>query len=97
VTKRESTPPLPPLHGPPRRSLTPPARKQISGIFDIDAETPAKNPGLTHYQALLSVFDSMTNGEREMFTELGFIVRQLSEHGRRVLMVAARKLAESGK
>lgn len=93
MTKRESLPPMP---GGPKRSLSPPARRAVSGIFDLDAKTPPKNETWQHFQGLANLFDSMNNLEREDVTELGAIYKELTPHRRLVLMCAARKLLEHG-
>jgi hypothetical protein len=88
--------PLPPLpETPRRRNLTPPARRQ-SGTFGVDseAETPARNPTAAHFAALASVFDELTNAEREELTELAFTFRELREPQRKAISRIARGLLD---
>lgn len=79
--------PLPPIPGPPRRSLTPPTRRQ-SGTFNVDPEavTPARNETAASFAALASVFDDMTPGQRVAFTEFAFLYKGLDEAGRQRLL-----------
>lgn len=78
---------LPPLPESPRRSLTPPARRQ-SGTFDVDSEavTPARNPTAAEFAALASVFDELTHEQRGAFVELGFLFKALTADERKRLL-----------
>lgn len=86
--KHGQLPPLPAL--PPRRSLTPPERRQ-SGTFDVDtdAATPRKPVELATYQSLLSVFDELAPEQRVDFVELGFLFKGLSSEDRKRLLDVA--------
>jgi hypothetical protein len=103
--KHPLPPPVPrvvltaPVHLPPRpdlppRALTPTARKALKNDFGLDDSTPARNETAALFQALLSVFDQMTQPERFEFVELARTFASLGAHKRNVAMIALRNLAE---
>ncbi len=83
------TRPLPLPGEPPKRSLTPPARKSIAEA-PLDADTPPHNPTVAQYAALASVFDVMTPTERIEFTELGHYWHDLPAEFREKVVRAVR-------
>jgi len=86
---------LPPPPPGPKRILTPPARKAIGAKpFDFDAKTPTKNSDIQHATALMSVFDPMSQAEREELVELAFLYRELDPPRRRASIVVMRKLLD---
>ncbi len=87
--KRGALPPLPEL---PRRNLTPPARKAISGTFTLESDTPTKNVTATEYRALVSVFEVLSPDRRNDLTEIGHLIRRLTIDQRKRLLDLALEL-----
>jgi hypothetical protein len=77
---------LPPLHALPRRELSAPARKSISGTFALDGDTPTRNPTATEWRRLAEVFELLSPDRRADLAELGHLLRRLTPERRAQLL-----------
>lgn len=66
--------------------------KKSSGFPADEPATPSKNQTLATYQGLLSVFDELTQNERNELIELAFMFKQLTPQSRKLLLELANQL-----
>lgn len=88
-TKRGQLPPAPIF---PKRSLTPPTRRSISGTFLLDGDTPTRTVDSMQLGALVSIFEELTPKERDELILIGDVLRLLPEDFKQKLFELASAL-----
>jgi hypothetical protein len=86
--------PLPPLPVAPRRSLTPPAQRALSGVHVLDAKTPPRAKATAQLGAVVSVFEELSEQEREDYALIGHYLKGCPQSFRLKVIEALRIVFE---